>query len=189
MLREEWQLHRTRWKVLRGELLTQRRLGEFLQAHLPCTSFEELKIPLHVSATDLERGGQRIFTSGELIPTLLACCAVPVIFPPVIIDGIRYVDGGLSNNLPIEPFADRKNEVIAIYVNPLPPFNAQRSLRRTLDRTFHLSFREMVMRSANGCHLYIEPPELARFGMFDLRKAKEINTIGYEYAKELLASR
>ncbi len=189
MLREEWQLHRTRWKVLRGELLTQRRMGEFLQVHLPFKRFEDLKIPLFASATDLERGGQRIFSSGELIPALLAACAVPVIFPPVRIDGVPYVDGGLSNNLPIEPFADRKGEVIAVYVNPLPPYNTQRSLRRTLDRTFHLSFREMVLRSAKDCHLCIEPPELARYGMFDLSKAEEIQRIGYEYTKRLLAAR
>lgn len=188
ILREEWQLHRTRWKLLRGELLTQRRIGEFLQTYLPCKQFEDLRIPFFVSATDMERGGQRVFSSGDLIPVLLAASAVPVIFPPVVIDGTPYVDGGLSNNLPIEPFERDRSDVIAVYVNPLPPFSAQRSLRRTLDRTFHLSFRELVMRSAKGCHLYIEPPELSSFGMFDLSKGAQIQRIGYEYAKRLLGS-
>lgn len=187
LLREEWRLHRTRWKVLRGELLSQRRIGEFLGAYLPGKYFEDLKLPLHVSATDLERGGQRIFSSGELIPPLLAACAVPVIFPPMTIDGTPYVDGGLSNNLPIEPFNDRRGEVIAVYVNPLPHYTAQRSLRRTLDRTFHLSFREMVTRSAQGCRLFVEPTGLAAFGMFDLSRGAEIQRIGYEHAKAILA--
>lgn len=188
LLNEEWELPRTRWKMLRGELLTQRRIGEFLQAYLPYKRFEELRMPLFVSATDLEHGGQRIFSSGEIIPAVLAAGAVPVIFPPVMIDGTPYVDGGLSNNLPIEPFEDRKAEVIAVYANPLPLYSAERSLRRTLDRTFHLSFRELVMRSAKGCRMYIEPPELARFGMFDLRHATEIHRIGYEHTKRLLGS-
>ena len=189
LFREEWKLHRMRWKLLRGELLSQRRIGDFLQAHLPCKRFEDLKFPLFVSATDLERGGQRIFSSGDLIPALLAACAVPVIFPPVKIEGTSYVDGGLSNNLPIEPFQDRKQDVVAVYVNPLPPFNSQRSFRRTMDRTFHLSFRELVMRSAKGCYLYLEPPELARFGMFDLSRAAEIQRSGYVYARAVLAER
>ncbi|MFN8349860.1 MAG: patatin-like phospholipase family protein [Flavobacteriales bacterium] len=189
MLHEEWRLHRTRWKVLRGELLTQRRIGEFLNAHLPVKRFEELRIPFHVSATDLERGGQRIFSSGELIPPLLACSAVPVIFPPVRIDGVPYVDGGLSNNLPVEPFDDRRSEVIAVYVNPLPPYDPKRSLRRTLDRTFHLSFREMVTRSARGCRLYVEPPGLSAYGMFDLSRGAEIQTIGHAYTARLLKER
>ena len=183
----EWGLHRTRWKMLRGELLTQRRIGEFLEKYLPVKYFEDLRIPLHVSATDLEHGGQRIFSAGELIPPLLAASAVPLIFPPVTIDGTPYVDGGLSNNLPVEPFAERRAEVIAVYVNPLPPYSAQRTIRRTLDRTFHLSFREMVMRSANGCRLFIEPPRLADFGMFDLSRSAEIQRIGYEHVRALLA--
>lgn len=189
LLREEWRLHLTRWKVLRGEWLSQRRIGEFLSDYLPAKHFEDLKLPLYISATDLERGGQRVFSSGELIPPLLAACAVPLIFPPVVIEGTPYVDGGLSNNLPIEPFDDRRADVIAVYVNPLPHYTGQRSLRRTLDRTFHLSFREMVSRSARGCRLFIEPAGLTEYGMFDLSRGADIQRIGYEHTRSVLAQR
>ncbi len=189
LLREEWRIHRTRWKVLRGEFLTQRRIGEFLRATLPCERFEDLEIPLFVSATDVERGGQRIFNSGPLIPALLAASAVPMVFPPVVIEGTAYVDGGLSNNLPVEPFNDRRSEVVAVYVNPLRSYEPNASLRTTLDRTFHLSFREMVIRSAQGCRLYIEPPGLSRYGMFDLRHTERIEQVGYDHARQVLANR
>jgi len=189
LLREEWRLHLTRWKVLRGEWLSQRRIGEFLSAYLPAKYFEDLKLPLYVSATDVEHGGQRIFSSGELVPPLLAAAAVPLIFPPVMIDGTPYADGGLSNNLPIEPFDERRAEVIAVYVNPLPHYTGQRTLRRTLDRTFHLSFREMVARSAKGCRLFVEPSGLTEFGMFDLSRAAVIQRIGYEHTKAILAKK
>jgi NTE family protein len=184
---KDWRLHLTRWRVLRGEMLSQRRIGEFLEDFLPVKTFEELRLPLFVSATDLAKGGQRIFSSGPLVPALLAASAVPVIFPPVVIDGTPYVDGGLSNNLPIEPFLDRRAETVAIYVNPLPPWTGRRSVRGTIDRVFHLSFREMVGRSAKGCRWYIEPPELSHFGMFDLSHSGEIMRIGYEYTKVMLA--
>lgn len=186
LLREEWRLHLTRWRVLRGERLTQRRIGEFLQANLPVKNFEELRIPLFVTATDMARGGQRIFDKGPLIPALLASSAVPLVFPSVEIDGLPYVDGGLSNNLPIEPFEERRSEVIAVYVNPLPPYTARRTWRGTMDRVFHLSFRELVSRSAKGCRLYIEPPELARYGMFDLRHVGQIIQTGYTHAQQVL---
>lgn len=186
LMRDEWRLHLTRWRVLRGERLSQRRIGEFLKANLPVKNFEELEIPLHVTATDLARGGQRIFNSGPLIPPLLASSAVPLVFPPVEIDGVPYVDGGLSNNLPIDPFEEQRSEVIAVYVNPLPPYTNRTNWRITVDRVFHLSFRELVARSAKGCRLYIEPQELARFGMFDLRHAGQIGRIGYIYTQNLL---
>jgi NTE family protein len=188
LLREEWRLHLTRWKVLRGEWLSQRRIGEFLKDYLSAKYFEDLKLPLYVSATDVEHGGQRIFSSGELIPPLLAACAVPLIFPPMMIEGTPYADGGLSNNLPIEPFDERRAETIAVYVNPLPPYSGHRTLRRTLDRTFHLSFREMVSRSSKGCRMFIEPTGLTEFGMFDLSQAAEIQRIGYEHTKAVLAA-
>ncbi len=186
---KDWRLHLTRWRVLRGEMLSQRRIGEFLETFLPVKTFEELRLPMFVSATDLAKGGQRIFSSGPLVPALLAASAVPVIFPPVVIDGTPYVDGGLSNNLPIAPFLDRRAETVAVYVNPLPQWTGRRSVRGTIDRVFHLSFREMVARSAQGCRWYLEPPELSRFGMFDLSHSGEIMRIGYEYAKEMLACR
>lgn len=186
LVREEWRLDLTRWRVLRGDRLTQRRIGELLQAELPVRTFEELKSPLYVTATDLAKGGQRIFSSGPLIPALLASCAVPLVFPPVVIDGVPYVDGGLSNNLPIEPFEDRRSDTIAVYVNPLAPYDANGTWRTTVDRVFHLSFREMVARSAKGCRMYIEPQELARFGMFDLRHLEPIARIGYTHAKGVL---
>lgn len=187
LVMKEWRLHLTRWRVLRGEMLSQRRIGEFLETFLPVRTFEELRLPLYVSATDLAKGGQRIFSNGPLVPALLAASAVPVIFPPVVIDGTPYVDGGLSNNLPIEPFQDRRADTVAVYVNPLPPWTGRRSVRGTIDRVFHLSFREMVGRSAQGCRWYIEPPELSRFGMFDLRHSEEIMAIGHDFARAVLA--
>ncbi|HRD51327.1 MAG TPA: patatin-like phospholipase family protein, partial [Flavobacteriales bacterium] len=108
-----------RWRILRGDRLSQQRMRDFLEGHLPAKRFDQLGMPLFVSATDFTTGRQRIFSSGELIPALLAASAVPVIFPAVEIDGRPYVDGGLSNNLPVEPFNDRRAQVIAVYVNPL----------------------------------------------------------------------
>jgi len=176
-----------RSRLIRRPALASKRIEAFLRSHLRHERFEDLPIPLYVSATDLEKGGQRIFSSGELVPALMASCAIPVIFPPVLVDGTYYVDGGVSNNLPVEPFLAIKDQVIAVHVNPLPPFvPGRRGVLRTMDRIWHLNFRELVMRSAQGCHLFIEPPELARFNMFELSKMNVIEAIGHDHAKKLL---
>lgn len=175
-------------RLLRRPSLVARRIHHFLKNTLRCHTFEGLQIPLYVSATNLEYGGQRIFDSGPLIPALMASCAIPVIFPPVKVEGIYHVDGGLSNNLPVEPFAAHLGKVVAVHVNPLPVFVLRkRRMLRTLDRIWHLNFREMVIRSAEGCYLFIEPPELSRFNMLELSKAAVIEQIGYEWTKTLLA--
>lgn len=175
------ELKRNSW--IRRPALASKRIEAFLARSLRHQRFEELPIPLFVSATDLEKGGQRIFSTGHLVPALMASCAIPVVFPPVQVEGVYYVDGGISNNLPVEPFQDVKDQVIAVHVNPLPPFTpGRRSLLRTMDRIWHLNFREMVTRSAQGVHLFLEPPELSRFNMFDLGKLDAIDRIGYDWA-------
>ncbi len=57
--------------------------------------FEDLKIPLHILATNLTTAQPMLFSSGRLLPAVLASSAVPGVFPPMVIDGQVYVDGGL----------------------------------------------------------------------------------------------
>lgn len=172
---------------IRRRGLASKRIRSFLEDVLRHRTFEELGMPLYVSATNLERGGQHIISSGELIPALMASAAIPIIFPPVMVDGVYHVDGGISNNLPVEPFRDRLHEVVAVHVNPLPVFDpAKRSILRNMDRIWHLNFREMVIRSARGCHLFVEPPELEKFNMFELSKAPLIEEIGYRWAMRMM---
>lgn len=178
----------SRWRILRGDRLTQQRMREFLESCLPVKRFEDLGMPLFVSTTDFTTGRQRFFSSGDLVQPLLAASAVPMIFHAVEIDGVPYVDGGLSNNLPIEPFNDRRVEVIAVYVNPLSPLDGRLGFWDTFDRTVHLGFREMVARSAEGCRLLIEPSDLAAFSAFSVHDADLIRAIGYGHAKEVLGS-
>lgn len=172
---------------IRRRGLASRRIRAFLQEVLRHRTFEELEMPLYVSATNLEEGGQHVISRGELVPALMASSAIPLVFPPVMVDGVYHVDGGMSNNLPVEPFRTRMDEVVAVHVNPLPVFDQhKRGMLRTMDRIWHLNFREMVMRSAKGCHLFVEPPELERFNMFELGKAPQIEEIGYDWTIKLL---
>jgi NTE family protein len=72
--------------------------GPVRMAHryLPAQTFEELQVPLSIVASNLTTGQPAIFSSGRLLPAVLASSAVPGIFPPVVKDGQVYVDGGLQ---------------------------------------------------------------------------------------------
>jgi NTE family protein len=63
--------------------------------------FDRLPIPYRAVATDLETGGEVVLKSGNLARSLRASMAVPGAFDPVEIDGRLLVDGGISNNVPI----------------------------------------------------------------------------------------
>lgn len=65
--------------------------------------FEDAQIPFGAVVADLETGAELLFTSGPILKPLLASSAMPGAFPPVEIDGRRYIDGGVVNNVPIAP--------------------------------------------------------------------------------------
>ena len=63
--------------------------------YLDQQTFEELKTPLYILASNLTDGQPKLFSSGRIVPAMLASSAVPGVFPPVVLDGQMYVDGGL----------------------------------------------------------------------------------------------
>jgi len=86
---------------------SNRPLRNLLRRILPVLSFSELRIPLAVVTTDLETGETIVLTEGDLIEAILASTALPGLFPPIAWRGRRLVDGGLSNNVPIDLAIER----------------------------------------------------------------------------------
>lgn len=186
MLTDKLNLKMFAWNKFEMGLISLKKIKEFLQNNLPHKEFEELPIPFYITATNFSNGKQTIFSKGDMIDALVAACSIPGVFPPVFMDNIPYVDGGLCNNLPIEPFIDKKSEIVGIYVNPIKLFKPNETVIEVMDRALHLALHQMVNQSGTGCFLYIEPPELNKFGIFDFRKTEDIFEIGYNFTKELL---
>lgn len=95
---------------LSGLLLLTRRyrslqsneaLRHLLESSLSYRRFEDASIPVEVVATSLRTGQERWFTSGEVIPAVLASAALPAVFPPVEIGGETFIDGAVVDNVPI----------------------------------------------------------------------------------------
>jgi len=66
------------------------------------STFEDLKIPLAIAATDLASGQAVYFSHGPLGPALRASCAYPGMFVPVEIEGRMLVDGFLAAPVPVD---------------------------------------------------------------------------------------
>lgn len=94
----------------------------YIESVLPATTFSELKIPLSMNAVDLETGRQEWFGAGGLMDVPLAdavyaSCALPVFYPPAVIDGRYFVDGGVIDALPVGRAVERgAKRIIAIDV-------------------------------------------------------------------------
>jgi NTE family protein len=76
-------------------------LGQMLGEKLPVSDFADLKLPFQCVAASIERASAVWFSSGPIVPAVLASCAVPGLLPAVEIDGEHYFDGGLVDSIPV----------------------------------------------------------------------------------------
>ncbi len=166
-------------------LLSMDSLEKILRNNLPPT-FEELDIPLIVSATDIEAGKITYFDRGELYKAILASSCLPVLFNPIEIDTVKYIDGGILNNLPVEPLQKKVETIISVGCNPIGTKQIN-SFKDVMERSSLLAINENTERSKQLAHLFIEPEELIKFSGFDLSKAKEIFETGYHYTLQNIA--
>src|SRR5258708_38798365 len=88
------------WKLSWMGLASNQKLEHYPRKFLGVSTFEELKIPLAIAATDLGTGKPVYFTSGPLGPALRASCAYPGVFVPVELEGRVLVDGFLAAPVP-----------------------------------------------------------------------------------------
>jgi len=162
-------------------LLSFNAVTAFIKKHLRSKNFEQLKTPLYVSTTNLLNGEQTIFNEGPLLDVLLAASAIPVLFPPVLINEVPYADGGISSNLPVEPFLNESQPIIGVHVNPFSSYSKSGSTTENIDRSIHMALRTGLKANINRCDVFIEPPALANYHLFENKKTKEIIQAGYDF--------
>jgi NTE family protein len=167
-------------------LFDMKSFERLYQKYIPVDDFSSLKIPLYVVATDIVKSQCVVFNEGPLYTALLASCCVPLVFLPVRHQGMILLDGGITNNFPTDVIRDKCELLIGIHVNALSSDIEEIHMKDTLDRSFHIVIGQAVAQKAALCDLFIEPPAMSRFGMFDFRKMKEIFAVGYDYTRDLI---
>ncbi|MFD2201013.1 patatin-like phospholipase family protein [Shivajiella indica] len=163
-------------------ILKMDTVQELYVKYFPEDSFEALKIPLIIAATDLRRAKVVYFSEGKLIRPLLASSCIPGMFDPILIDKHYYIDGGVLNNLPIEPLDGICDVVIGVNCNHLPDEHNIKNIKNLIERTVIMSMNYNVYSRKDKCDYFIEPKGLAKYGVFDIKKSDEIFNAGYETA-------
>ncbi|MFM2305645.1 MAG: hypothetical protein RLZZ367_314 [Bacteroidota bacterium] len=147
------------------------------------TTFEQLNLPFTAAVTNLESGKTEYISTGDLATAITASSAVPGIFEPVKYNDRVYADGGILNNFPVEPLLGNCDVIIGVHVNPLSHRDEEMSIPVVLDRSFHMAIYNSVIAKADKCNVFIEPPALADYGLFEFKKTQEIYDAGYNYTQ------
>ncbi|MDF9829838.1 patatin-like phospholipase family protein [Parabacteroides sp. PF5-6] len=169
-------------QIPKAGLFDNSRLMSFLRKHLHAKRIEDLEIPLVVIATDLDNGISHEFRSGSIVEAVTASCSVPIIFSPVEIGGIHYVDGGLFRNFPVTNIRAECEKVIGVNVSPLVAQKYKQTVFHIAERSYHYMFRANTTEDRLLCDLLIEAEQFDSYKMFDLDNTDEIIRIGYDAA-------
>jgi len=161
-------------------------LAELLKTYLPVDEFSALKTPLIVAATDIGKGEVVYFNQGQLIEPILASSCIPGMFEPIEYDSRYLVDGGVLNNLPVEPLKGKSDLVIGVNCNHLPELGKVRNVKNLLERAVMMNLNFNVYTRKGACDYFIEAPGLGKYSVFDLKKAPELFQAGYQEAMRVI---
>ncbi len=100
----------------RTALLDPHALLDIVMPPRTARNFSDLQIPLKIVATGFYQQESVVFSSGPLKRAVAASMALPVVFEPIVIDGVAMIDGGLSNPLPFDLIAQEADIIVAVDV-------------------------------------------------------------------------
>ena len=170
----------------REGLLAISGITKILKARLHAQTFSELKIPLYVTATDINNAKAVYFSEGPLLDILIASSSIPIMFPPVKIGNFLYVDGGVLDNFPVEAIENKCKVLIGSFVNQVGYVEKVSGLITLAERTFMLSMTKEIHEKARRFDLCVAPEVLKNYKILNTLKAAELFEVGYDATKEKL---
>lgn len=174
--------------VIQGQNLAL--LLESLLAHTSDTrDFDKLPIPFRAVATDIANGEKVVFRKGHLPQVIRASMSIPAVFAPVELDGRLLVDGGMTDNIPLD-VAREMGVDVAIVVDIGTPLRNSKQLTTVVD-VLNQSITLMTRRNSEEQLAALKPsdvliqPALAAFGVTDFGKAQDMIDAGYRATRIL----
>jgi NTE family protein len=169
-----------------GGMMTMKILHQVLETNIAEDSFKSLKKKLFIAVSNISSGNPEIFSQGPLFQAIMASSSIPIIFEPQVINGQTYVDGGLFNDMPVDPLVGKCRKIIASHVNYNGPNPELNSIRAIAERVYRLAIYQNVQKQFSKCDYIIDPPELREHGIFDFKHIDQLFEIGYKAAEILI---
>lgn len=145
--------------------------------------FNQLPIPFLCMATDIETGEEVLIDKGFLPQAMLASSAFPTLFSPVEIDGRLLVDGGVTNNYPMDEVRKLGADYI-IGVDVQDDLKDRKGLKdatRILVQISNLQMNDRMLQKISQTDIYIKP-DIYGFGVISFDQGQEIIKKGEEAA-------
>ncbi len=150
--------------------------------------FNDFPIPFACVATDVISGEEVVMRSGRFPTAIRASMAIPGVFSPVELGGKVLIDGGMTNNFPVDVCQDMGADyVIGVEVSDAMATDASqlRSLPQIFNQLISVTVQAKSARNRGGCKIYLHP-DISGFGTMSFNKSAIDSLVrrGYECAKE-----
>lgn len=175
----------SRLKIPDNGLMNMKAAKEEIKKELNIEDLRDTKYPFYVCVSNMTKGKVEYLNKGPAVEIVLASAAIPVIFAPVKMGNDYYSDGGIFDNLPVEPIREKCEKVIGIHVNPIFEQEDLTSLAGVASRAFSLTVNSTIAEHKRKCDLWIEPDDLYKYKILGFDNQEELFETGYNYAKKL----
>lgn len=133
-------------------------LNRVLDKYLKSETFEDLKIPLIVVATDLHTGELVPIGSGDLVKAVRSSCSIPFVYVPSEHMGRVLVDGGVIDPVPVRVARDLGAQIIiAVDLCELLEQTFPTNLFQVITRSSEIAFMWQNQRCTHHAHVIIRP--------------------------------
>ncbi len=160
-------------------------LKDIIDKEIEVKNIQDLEIPFYIGVCNLNQGTVEYRSQGPLSQWVLASSSIPVLFSPVEIDGSLYADGGILDNIPIEPIKNDCEKIIAVNITPINPQEKLKNMIQIISRTFYMNVNANKNEVANYASVYIEPEGINKYDIFGRGHIKELFDLGFNAAKTI----
>ena len=173
------------WKLSWMGLASNQKLEHYPRKYLGVSTFEELKIPLAIAASDLGTGEPTYFTRGPLGPALRASCAYPGMFVPVELEGRMLVDGFLAAPVPVDALRVMGADIVIAIFLEAASNRKPSSIVDVISLSFAILQRHADLEWRRTADIVIEP-NVKNFLWDDFEKTPELIAAGELAARAVL---
>lgn len=171
---------------MRGGLLSTTRFHHFLDEITKGADIADLPIPFCTVLTNLDTGEEYTLSHGPLSRAIQASMSMPVVFPPIEIDGDFYVDGGTKNLVPANTVRDMGADVvIAVDIKKTVPIPSHEDLLTNIRLFMQFMFRGYTDKKLPYAD-YLILPDVSSDSYMDYNNVAYFIEQGYKGAKKAL---
>ena len=149
------------------------KLQNYINQKVGNRPIQQLPIKFAAVATDFESGKAVAFNRGNVGQAVRASASIPNVFQPTMIGGRRYVDGGLSQPVPVSAAKKQgANFIIAVDISARPVKNVNQGFFSYLDQTFNVMSIPLLQHELGQANVVIKPQvlEMGSIGGFDQKR-------------------